>query len=105
MWLLALLTYRIFLVHLWEANTKITDGGNFYHLFLHSVRGLTKQFSRDRHPMARLRNEVICILMLLYFRGCDSILAYLNLCDQIVKPIWVGDVLLVHSRYSGNNNY
>lgn len=47
MWLLALFMYRRFLVHPWEANTKITDGGNVHHLFLHSVEGLTKQFSRD----------------------------------------------------------
>lgn len=92
MWLLVMFMYRRSLVHPQEADAKITDEGNFHHFFPHSVEGLTKQFSRDQHPPARLRNELTCVLMLLYFRGCEMILAFLNLCGWIVKSVRTDDM-------------
>lgn len=91
MWLLVLFMYSRSLVHPQEADAKITDEGNFHHFFPHLVEGLTKQFSRDPHPPARLRSELTCVLML-YFRGCDMILAFLNLCGWIVKSVRTDDM-------------
>lgn len=54
------------------------------------MEGLTKQFSRAHPPSARLRSELLCMLML-YFRGCDLILAF----DKIVNSLRTGDLFFL----------
>lgn len=81
------------------ANTKITDGGNFHHLFLHLVEEVFKGSTSLAKEWIELYIDIV-IFQRMWF---DS---------SILKPMWPdrkackdrGCVCLVQSRCSRNNN-